>query len=123
MAGTIQLDVSLNVANAPFSFPWSASFSGNQTNRGMSAPLHYLTTSEEVIDPGEVANPGQVILHNIGDPEDPSIIWGPESGGAMVALGRIPPGKFAVWDLNPGTVLRAKAVAGQATFQTYFFEM
>lgn len=107
MAGTIAIDVTVQADNGVWSFPFSRSFTVSQAGPGSHDPLHYLTTTPEEIGLGELTGGDHVcILFNIGQY---SIQWGPKSGGAMVPLGPLAPGQFAVFLLKGGVTLMAKS--------------
>lgn len=72
-----------------------------------------LTTTEEVLSAGDVSTLGYMFLQNMDATN--SILYGPESGGALVAFGKLKPGEAAVIRLQTGITIRAKTAAGTAT--------
>lgn len=76
---------------------------------GAHCPIVTVGTSEEDLDVGDVTASGQgyAILQNLDATN--FVTYGPKSGGAMVAMGRLKAGEIAVLRLEPSAVLRWKA--------------
>jgi hypothetical protein len=85
--------------HGPLQFDWA-------TPRGFNPGVVNIGTSEEAISFGDVT-PGWVIMKNLDGTN--YVIWGPESGGNMVACGRLSPGMVALLRLAPGVTLRMQA--------------
>lgn len=64
-------------------------------------------TSEEDLSLGDVATPGVIAIRNLDATN--YITFGPKSGGAMVALGKIEPGEVVLVRLASGVTLRWQA--------------
>jgi len=79
----------------------------DQVAVGGHKPVVDVGTSEEVLSFGDVATPQLWFVQNL-DSEN-FVTLGPETGGAMVPLVRLQPGKYAFVPLAPGVVLRAQA--------------
>lgn len=108
MAGTIALRQSLELENGTHKESWDPGLLRlTQTGQGAHGPVVGVGTSEEVIDLGDVATPGFCVLQNLDDTN--YVTWGPESGGAMVAAGRIKAGETAVLRLDPSATYRWQA--------------
>ncbi len=107
MANEIQGNFGLKVANGYFQDQYSNSFSYTQYAVGRGGYVQTIGTSEEVVVTGDIAANGWCLLVNLD--EDNYVEYGPESGGAMVAFGKLKPGEFAWFRLKPGVVLRAQA--------------
>lgn len=97
---TITTSVSVTKGNYKLSFaPGTQRF--DQTAQGAHEPVVSVGTSEEDMAVGDVAVPGWLILQNLDTTN--YVTWGPKSGGAMVAIGRIEPGETAVFRMAPSS--------------------
>lgn len=112
MANEITVNASLGVTNGSFVLPrYGGQFAVTQAVAGGGTPgMVSLTTSEEVISQAELTGIGYLWIKNLDATND--VIYGPESGGALVNFGRLKPGEQAVMRINPGAVIRAKSSAG-----------
>ena len=111
MPGTITSQLSFSVVNGNFNdaynVPASAPEVLTQTNEGGGNPGYVnIGTSEEDIAFVDVT-PRVVIMENMDGTN--FVEFGPKSGGAMIAFGRIEPGSFAKFSLKSGVTLRMKA--------------
>jgi hypothetical protein len=68
------------------------------------SPTVIVGTSEEDLAIGDIATLGWVLLQNLDSAN--YVQWGPKSAGAMVAIGRLKAGEFALLRLEPGITLR-----------------
>ncbi|MFZ5829826.1 MAG: hypothetical protein ACOY3P_07050 [Planctomycetota bacterium] len=64
--------------------------------------------ASEALDFGDVETEGYLILQNLDTGHN--VDYGPDSGGSMVAIGRLKPGEVALLRLKPGVTVRAQAV-------------
>lgn len=107
MAG--ELSISLNINGAAASpGVWRQNFQQQFTADCASAdhsPTVTVGTSEEDLLVGDLAGvEGFLCLTNLDATN--FVEWGPKSGGAMVALGKLMPLQSAVLQLKPGVTLR-----------------
>lgn len=109
MANEITINASLSVVNVSDKSEMKpGQLTDTQTTIGSTSPMQTIGTSEEVFATTDIVTPGWVMFRNI-DPTN-YVDWGPESGGAMVNLGRMKPGKTAgPFFLYPAVVIRMKA--------------
>lgn len=112
MSGTIKVDLAVQADNGVWSLPFQRSFEVTQGLPGSHDPLHYLTTTEEEIDLGELSSGNHLcVLFNVGDEGSPTVEYGPDGGGgSMVALAQIQAGRCALLELKQGATLMAKSV-------------
>ena len=111
MAGTITTQLQFACSNGnfqdSFNVPASAPEQLTQTAEGGGNPGYVnIGTSEEDIAFVDVS-PRVVIIENLDATN--FVEFGPKSGGAMIAFGRIEPGSFAKLSLKSGVTLRMKA--------------
>lgn len=102
MAGEIKVNCSLVLRNGSNQFSWQpGALTIDQAASGGPTP-GYVTigTSEESIAFGELASQGFLIIHNLSPTN--FIRWGFSTG---VYGGRLNPGEYAVFRLNPGSTL------------------
>jgi hypothetical protein len=66
-----------------------------------------VTTSESDLTTAEITTLGWAFLRNLDSTN--YVQYGPKSGGAMVAMGRLKAGEWALLRLEPGITLRWKA--------------
>lgn len=107
MANEIKVGVSLACSNRNFKQPKLGSqiVSIAQAGIGGGAPgIVNIGPADEAIDLTEIAVPGWLWMQNIDQTQ--VVIWGPDSGGAMVPMGRMRPGEPAGFRLDPGATLR-----------------
>lgn len=108
MANEISVSVSLRAQkgnSAPFR-SWGPVLDDWTGSGGFNPGSVDIGTTEEVISFGDVT-PGWVVLRNL-DPTN-YVTYGPTSGGVMVPLGRLNPGKPALLFLAAGVTLRMQA--------------
>ena len=95
------------------------------TQNGVGATGHtqvISTGSETVIDLSGVTTLGYFRIANVGTNVSNYVVWGPDSGGAMVPVGRLDYGDCAVFRLEPGITLRAQAHGGDVPIGPRAFE-
>jgi hypothetical protein len=110
MANEINLACSLRVANGSFQFAFTpASLQVAQSNPGRGGLSQTIPTSDTLIQGlTDLTCNGFAVLRNL-DPTN-FVLWGPDNGsGAIVVLGKLLPGEYAVARIAPTVVLRAKA--------------
>lgn len=113
MANELTLSMQADLTNGRLreSFiPNGGSIQVTQTTARAFGGTFGLTTSEEVLSAGDVATLGWMFLQNMDDTNN--VIYGPESGGALVPFGLLKPGEAAAIRLQTGITIRAKAAAG-----------
>lgn len=114
MAGTVSTHITVDAQNGYFREPWDYG-SQSYTQATVSGPPGVKPiqsigfAAEEVVSLGDlaVADQGLILLKNLDTTN--YIDWGPESAGAMVAIGRLLPGEEAVFRAKPSVILRAQA--------------
>lgn len=108
MADELKLTLASRLTNGSFKDNFDpGQISIDQAAVGAYRAIVIVGTAEEVIGAGDVGTLGWCILQNLDDTNH--VDWGPESGGAMVAIGRLEPGEWAAFRLKPGIVLRGQA--------------
>jgi hypothetical protein len=106
---TLNLSWTLTKSNHKDSFqPGTKSIT--QTGVGAHCPVVSVGTSEEDLTVGDISTLGWLTLQNLDATN--YVQWGPKSGGAMVAVGRLKPGEIAHLRLEPGITLRWIANTG-----------
>lgn len=93
--------------------PGGGSLQVTQTTALAFGGTFALSTTEEVLSAGDVGTLGYMFLQNLDGTN--SILYGPESAGALVAFGKLKPGEAAVIRLQTGITIRAKSSAGTPT--------
>jgi len=110
MANELSITLKLACTNGKFSNTLNPTgLTYNQSAQGASSGVWNIGTSEEDFATGDVlaANQGWIGLQNL-DPTN-YFEYGPKSGGAMVAFGKVKAGEVALFRLDPSIVMRAKA--------------
>jgi len=92
----------------------------DQAAVGMAGGAQSIGTSEEVVGFGDVSTEGLLYLRNLDDTN--YVEFGPEDTGAMVPIGKLEPGEFAVFRLKPSVVLRAQADTAACLLQVLLLE-
>lgn len=115
MANEISLNKTLRLVNGTLSKTWT---SGNiqitQSVARMYSNTQVVGTSEEVIAVGsDISTLGVCTMKNLDSTN--YVVWGPESGGAMVAAGRLKAGEEYTFRLQPGVTYRAQANTAAVT--------
>jgi hypothetical protein len=78
-----------------------------QSSAALLAKVVAVTTSEADLTTTEIATLGWAWIQNLDTTN--YVQYGPKSGGAMVAMGRLKAGEWALLRLEPGITLRWKA--------------
>ena len=122
MADEIRINVTFRVENGYFKdAPPIGQILADQNNPGRGGHVQSIGSgAEEDIDVGDVSTLGWALLRNI-DPTN-YVTWGPKTGGVMVPVGRIRPGKVALWELEPGIILRAQADTAAVKLDVRIYE-
>lgn len=108
MADEIRGTISLNVDNGNFAYAKNETFTLDQATVGGANPGTVdVGTSEEAISFGDITNLGWVFMKNLDTTN--YVEWGPESGGALVVVGRLEAGESALFRLSPAITLRMQA--------------
>ena len=97
------------------------SFSTDMTAGASHCPTVDVGTSEEALVVGDLSGvEGFIALRNLDATN--FVTWGPESGGAMVAIGKLLPlGEPAIFRMKPGVTLRLKADTAACKVQVKLF--
>lgn len=72
----------------------------------IAAGVKTVGTSDESLDPGDVASEGVLVLHNLDDTN--YVTYGPDDTG-MTPFGKLKPNEFAFVRLVPGVTVVLKA--------------
>jgi hypothetical protein len=122
MANTIAITTSVVTTLGSFRDTFSpGTLSITPANVGAHCPIVSVGTSEEDLEVGDVgaSTQGFIVLQNLDAAN--YVTYGPKSGGAMVAMGRIRAGEIAVFRLEPSAVLRwaANTAAVKVSVRVY----
>lgn len=121
MASEISISLVVQVTNAPFRETFSpGNLLVDQAAIGRGGYVQNVGTSEEVINFGDVAANGYCILQNLDAVN--YVTYGPESGGAMVVLGKLKPGEVALLRIAPTVVMRAQADTAAVKLDVRLYE-
>lgn len=108
MASEIRINCAMQVANGAFKDQFSPNgLTVDQAAIGRGGYCQKIGTSEEVVSFGDITTAGYCILQNLDALH--YITYGPELTGAMVVLGKLKPGEYAILRIAPTVVMRAKA--------------
>lgn len=113
MSDEIRLSATLQVSNGPINAKLSKDIRVDQTTAGAWQGVQNIGTTEEVLSVSGVTAARAIWVQN----QDATnyVDWGPESGGAMVAMGRLQPGDISMVTLKPAVVIRMKANTAAVT--------
>lgn len=121
MAGTIRANFSGSVVNGSFNHTLpSVALSAVQTTLGAHCPIVTVGTSEEDLATGDVGTLGYLFLRNLDDTN--YVQWGAEDT-TMKTVGRLMPGAFAWFQLEPGITLRWVANTAPVKVEVRLFEL
>ena len=122
MAGTIKVTTTITVVNGNYlkTFaPGTKTFV--QTNVGATAGIVSVGTTEENILTTEVGTEGWVCLLNLDAAN--YVEWGASATTPTIAtIGRLEAGEMAVFRMEPGTTLRAKADTAACEVEVWVLE-
>ncbi len=110
MANEIQVSAALSCTNGNFVLPTIGGgvTSVTQSTLGGGGPGYLsIGTSEEVVAFTDIGTLGYCYIKNLDTTN--YVTFGPESGAAMVAVGRLKAGESCVLRLEPGITFRMKA--------------
>lgn len=110
MANEIKVTASLSCTNGNFILPTigSAQQSITQSTLGGGGPGYLsIGTSEEAVTFTDVSSLGWCYIRNLDGTN--FVTFGPESGGAMVTVGKLKAGEACVLRFQPGITFRMKA--------------
>lgn len=116
MANEIQLTIGLNYANGgdtAFIAPTVVSITQNANGRFAGERL--ITTADTAITFTGITTNGRLLIKNCD--ANNYVAYGPESGGALVPLGKLMPGQWDTINLYPGAVLRMQANSASCRVQ------
>lgn len=91
-----------------------------QAAQGLHAPTVSVGTSEEDLDIGDLgaSTVGYLFMRNLDTTN--YVQWGPKSGGAMVAVGRLKAGEVACLRVEPSVTIRWVANTATCLVQCWF---
>lgn len=92
----------------------------DQAGIGMHGGVVIVGTSEEDLATGDISTPGWLVIRNLDATN--FVTYGPKSGGAMVAFGRLNAGDCHRVYLKSGVTLRWQADTASVKVQTALFE-
>lgn len=111
MADEIQITCAVVVEKGSMKYSFQPdALSIDQTSIGRGGHTQSVGTTEELLDIGDLLVEGWVVLHNLDTTN--YITWGPQdpgSVGAMIAVGKLKAGEFAIFRMDPSITLMAKA--------------
>lgn len=122
MANEIQIQTRVTVRKGNFNRTFDPPVvQATQSGQGGFFAVLSIGTSEEVVTFTDVGTYGILTLRNLDDTN--FVTYGPESGGAMVPLGRLnPDGEPQVLRLEPGITLRMQANTGACDVEVGLLE-
>ena len=121
MANEIQTTLNVAVVNGNFRQTFApGTIQITQTAQGAHSPVVSVGTSEEDLSVGDISTLGVLCLRNLDSAN--YVQWGPKSGGAMVAVGRLKAGEVAYIRLEPGITLRWIANTAAVKVQVMLLE-
>lgn len=108
MAGTLTIQDRWTVVNGSYE-PGTVTTNDSitLTGQGAAGGIQIIGTTEEVVSAGDLSTRGWLRMVNLDSTN--FITWGPESGGAMVACGRLEAGESAKLRTGPAVIIRAQA--------------
>lgn len=121
MANEITLTSKAKVVNGSLTSEFNpGTIQVTQSALGMHAPIVIVGTSEEDLAVGDISTPGILCMRNLDGTN--YVDWGPKSGGAMVAVGRLKPGEVAMFRVGSGVTLRWIANTAPVKVQVWLLE-
>lgn len=123
MANEITMQLRTTVVNGNLSASFSpGSLQFTQTSQGLYAPVVSVGTSEEDLDVGDLGASTVGFLHLRNLDTTNYVQWGPKSGGAMVAVGRLKAGEVAVLRVEPSVTIRWVANTAACLVQVWWLK-
>ena len=122
MADEFRITSKIRLINGSLKVNIGGVYTFDQNTAGGPA-VGYLTigTSEESVSLSELGTEGFAWFQNLDDTN--YVQWGPDSGGSMVAVGRMKAGEVAgPFRLEPGLTLKMKANTAACKVLAYVFE-
>jgi hypothetical protein len=114
MANELKLTIAGQLANGELTDQIrTENLSLTQSAAALISKTVSVTTSEADLDTTGITTLGYAVVKNLGPTN--YLTYGPKSGGAMVAFGRLKVGEVAVVRLEPGITLRWKANTATVT--------
>lgn len=121
MANEITVNIYGRCANGRFDAEFKpGQLQFTQTTQGAQSGIVSVGTSEEDLSVGDVATNGWLFLRNLDSAN--YVIYGPKSGGSMIAFGRIRSGEVAAFRVSAGVTLRWQANTAAVKVQVLFLE-
>ena len=117
MANELHVRLSVSAEKGYFDFSWPQ----GQLDVDLAAGRRsgYVQTigfaADEVIAVGDAGTYGWLFLKNLDTTN--YVSYGPDSGGSMVAFGKLKPGEFAAMRIVPGITVRAQADTGECSLE------
>ena len=120
MASEMQIRAELSITNGSFvDHIAPGNITVTQNALGMGGGVQSIPTADTVVSLGTITTNGWCFLQNLDTAN--YIEFGPTSGGAIVKVGRLNAGEFAIFRLNPAAVLRAIAHTGACLLYTKIY--
>lgn len=108
MANEIRIATVFSCTNGSFKETFNTgTLQFDQAAIGLSGGVYSIGTSEEAISFTDISTEGYLWLRNMDATN--YVDWGPEESSAMIEMGRLEPGEFAIMRMFPTAVLRLKA--------------
>lgn len=109
MANEITLNLSALIVNGNYrdTFDVNGQIVIDQANAGADGGIVEIATAETTISLTRLTTEGLLFMRNLDGTN--FIEFGPDSGGSMVAIGKLKPGEIALFRLKPGVTLKAQA--------------
>ena len=117
MANEIKTSINCGVTNGTFRVRFNASITEDQAVLGAEEGIVFVGTSEEDMPVGDVATNGVLLIFNHSTAN--FVVYGPKSGGSMIAFGRLNPGAFHYLRLQTGVTLRWAADTAQCKVEMH----
>ncbi len=121
MANEIKVNLSVQVDNGEFSYPFNPGQKQiGQNAQGFHGPIVTVGTTEEVMPTGDINTLGLLALKNLDAANFVTV--GVSTGAAMYPFQRLEAGESSVLRLEPGVILRWKADTGAVKIQQMLHE-
>lgn len=122
MSNEIQASLVVTVANGAFKDQFApGSLAIDQAAIGAGGYTQKIGfAADEVVNFGDISVNGWCRLRNLDAAH--YVVYGPESGGAMVAFGKLKPGEFAWLRIAPTVVMRAQADTAEVLLDVRIYQ-
>lgn len=121
MSDELKITISATLTNSSLRETINPSqMSITQNTQRSHCPVVDVGTSEEDIATGDIGTLGWLFMQNLDTTN--YVTWGPKSGGAMVAVGRLKATEVAAFRLSPGITLRMQANGGTVKIKFWILD-